>query len=124
MGDAIALAVSAYRTVGVSCINGRGRQNGDDMAKRTARIAAKSSQKVSKASFRAIKKPAKERPVAENAAMKNAKRPSNAATLTGREARREERFRELVAWYILQGVDEARAKRRAQGEMHDDPQKE
>jgi hypothetical protein len=88
------------------------------MAKCTARIAAKSSQKVSKASFRAIKKPA------ENAAMKNAKRPSNAATLTGREARREERFRDLVAWYILQGVDEASAKRRAQDEMHDDPQKE
>ena len=56
--------------------------------------------------------------------MKNAKRPSNAATLTGREARREERFRELVAWYTLQGVDEATAKRRAQDEMHDDPQKE
>ena len=28
-------------------------------------------------------------------------------TLVGREARMEERFRELVAWYMLQGVDEA-----------------
>jgi hypothetical protein len=87
-------------------------------------MAAKSSQKVSKASFGPIKKQAKERPVAEDAATKKAKRPSNAATLTGREARREERFRELVAWYTLQGVDEATAKRRAQDEMHDDPHKE
>jgi hypothetical protein len=80
------------------------------MAKRTARMAAKSSQKVSKTSFRAITIQAKERAVAENAAMKKARRPSNAAaTLTGREARRDERFRELVAWYMLQGVDEATA---------------
>jgi hypothetical protein len=34
-------------------------------------------------------------------------------TLIGREARAEERFRELVAWYILQGVDKASARRRA-----------
>ena len=125
MGDAIALAISPYRTGGVSRINGRGQQSGDNMAKRTAPMAAKSSQKVSKASFGTIKKQAKERPVAEKGATKKAKRPSNAAaTLTGREARREERFRELVAWYMLQGVDEATAKRRAQDEMHDDPQKE
>ena len=91
------------------------------MAKRTICIATKSSQKVSKTSFRVIKKQTKERMVAEKAATKKAKRPSNtAATLIGREARREERFRELVAWYTLQGVDEATAKRRAHDEMHDD----
>ena len=100
------------------------RQSGDIMAKRTTYIAAKSSQSVSKTSFRVIKKQTKERAVAEKAATK-AKRPSNTATtLIGREARREERFRELVAWYTLQGVDEATAKRRAHDEMHDDPKKE
>jgi hypothetical protein len=125
VGDAIALAASPYRTVGVGRINGRGPQSGDIMAKRTTCMATKSSQKMSKTSFRVIKNQTKERAVAEKAATKNAKRPSNAAaTLIGRAARREERFRELVAWYTLQGVDEATAKRRAQGEMYDDPQKE
>jgi hypothetical protein len=115
VGDAIALAASPYRTVGASRINGRGRQSGDIMAKRTTCMATKSSQKVSKTSFRVIKKQTKERAVAVKAATKKAKRPSKtAATLIGREARREERFRELVAWYMLQGVDEATAKRRAQ----------
>jgi hypothetical protein len=95
------------------------------MAKGITYMATKSSPKVSKTSFRVIKKQTKERAVAEKAATKEAKRPSNtAATLIGREARREERFRELVAWYMLKGVDETTAKRRAQGEMHDDPQKE
>ena len=95
------------------------------MAKGITYMATKSSPKVSKTSFRVIKKQTKERAVAEKAATKEAKRPSNtAATLIGREARREERFRELVAWYTLQGVDEATAKRRAHDEMHDDPQKE
>ena len=94
------------------------------MAKRMTYMAAKSSRKMSKRSFRVIKKQTKERAVAEKAATKKAKRPSNtAAKLTGREARRDERFRELVAWYTLQGVDEATAKRRAQDEMHDDPEK-
>jgi hypothetical protein len=45
-------------------------------------------------------------------------------TLTGREARSQERFRELVAWYMLQGVDEATARRRAQDEIDDDPRKD
>jgi hypothetical protein len=64
------------------------------MAKRTTRMATKSSQKVSKTTFRVIKKQAKERAVAEKVATKKATRPSNtAATLIGREARREERFR-------------------------------
>jgi hypothetical protein len=33
----------------------------------------------------------------------------------------EERFREFVAWYMLQSVEEANARRRAQGEVDDDP---
>jgi hypothetical protein len=36
----------------------------------------------------------------------------------------EERFRELVAWYMLQGVDEATARRRAHDEIDDDPRKD
>jgi hypothetical protein len=34
--------------------------------------------------------------------------------------RTEERFRELAAWYMLQGVDEATAHRRARKQMRDD----
>jgi hypothetical protein len=45
-------------------------------------------------------------------------------TLIGREAQLDERFRELVAWYILQGVDEAMAQRRARDEIDDDPRKD
>ena len=37
-------------------------------------------------------------------------REKRARTLKGREAVAEERFRELVAWYTLQGVDEATAR--------------
>jgi hypothetical protein len=36
----------------------------------------------------------------------------------------EERFRELVAWYMLQGVDEATARRRAHNEINDDPRED
>jgi hypothetical protein len=35
----------------------------------------------------------------------------------GREPRRKERFRELFAWYMLQGVNEATARRRAQDKL-------
>jgi hypothetical protein len=34
--------------------------------------------------------------------------------------RAEERFRELAAWYMLQGMDEATAHRRAWKQMRDD----
>jgi hypothetical protein len=81
-----------------------------NMAKRTI--------KGSERSFRAIKKQARARAAAENASVKNPK------TLIGPEARREERFRELVAWYVLQGVDEATAQRRAHDEIDDDPRKD
>jgi hypothetical protein len=45
-------------------------------------------------------------------------------SLTGRDARKEERFRELVAWHMLQNMDEATARRRAQEEMDDGPRKD
>jgi hypothetical protein len=41
-----------------------------------------------------------------------------------REARRKERFRDLFTRYMLQGVDEATARRRAQDEIDDDPRKD
>ena len=85
------------------------------MAKRTIR--------GSERSYRAIKKQAKARSAVEKALTKraSAKAPR---TLVGREARMEERFRELVAWYMLQGVDEATARRRAHDEIDDDPRKD
>ena len=45
-------------------------------------------------------------------------------TLKGREAVAEERFRELVAWYALQGMDEATARERAWRQMRDDTLKD
>jgi hypothetical protein len=44
--------------------------------------------------------------------------------LKGREARTEERFRELAAWYILQGMDEATARQLAQDEMDNESRKD
>ena len=44
--------------------------------------------------------------------------------LKGREAIAEERFRELVAWYTLQGMDEATARERARDQMRDDTLKD
>lgn len=90
------------------------------MAKRTIK---KTSVKVSKTSFRAIKRQAKARVAAENkpTRSKSAKAPK---TLIGREARTEERFQELVAWYMLQGLDQATARRRAHDEIDDDPRKD
>jgi hypothetical protein len=71
------------------------------MAKPTIRTKEKkSSAKGSQVSFRAIKRQAKARAAAPK-------------ILVGREARTEERFRELVAWYMLQGADEVTARRRA-----------
>jgi hypothetical protein len=76
--------------------------------------------------FKSIKKQAKQRTAAEKGATKIVVPPSDppTVTLTGRQARVEERFRELAAWYILQGVDEATARRRAQDEIDDDPRKD
>jgi hypothetical protein len=92
------------------------------MAKRTAGTITKSSRRVSRTSFRAIKKQAKERSAEEKGSFKVAA--DTPGALTGREARSQERFRELVAWYMLNGVDEATARRRAQDEMDEDRRKD
>jgi hypothetical protein len=94
------------------------------MAKRTGRTITKPSRTVSKASYRAIRKQAKERTAAEKAVTKLQRSDTPRGTLTGREARNQERFRELVAWHMLHGDDEATARRRAQDEMDDDPRKD
>jgi hypothetical protein len=54
---------------------------------------------------------------------KHAKKNSASGALTEREARAEEHFRELAAWYMLQGIDEATARRRAQDEIRDNSRK-
>jgi hypothetical protein len=81
---------------------------------------------VSKASFKAIKKQAKERAGAKKNATKKIARRYKAPTssLKGREARADERFRELAAWYMLQGMDEATARQHAQHEMDDNTRKD
>jgi hypothetical protein len=95
------------------------------MAKRAAKTTTKSLKKVSKTSSKATSKRAKEKVVAEDVATKKVVPSSDArpGRLTRREAKTEERFRELAAWYMLQGVDEATARQRAQEEMDDDPRK-
>jgi len=40
--------------------------------------------------------------------------------LKGTEARAEERFRELTAWYMLHGMDEAAVRQRARDQIRDD----
>jgi hypothetical protein len=75
------------------------------MAKRTTRKKTK-SRPVSNKSFRAIKKQAKEKAAAKKTATKRIAR----AAPTGREARAKEHVREVAAWYMLQGVDEATAR--------------
>jgi hypothetical protein len=90
--------------------------------KHLSRTTNKSSQKASKTSFKTIKKQAKTTAPAEKVATKGVA--AQAPTLMGREARREESFRELVAWHMLQGLDEATARRRAQDEIDDDPRKD
>ena len=45
-------------------------------------------------------------------------------SLKGREARAEERFRELAAWYVLQGMDESTARQLAQDEMDNETRKD
>lgn len=77
----------------------RGSLSGDYMARRTAR-------KMKRA---AAKKTATKRLAQRYEAP--------TGSLKGREARAEERFRELAAWYMLQGMDEATARQLAQDEM-------
>jgi hypothetical protein len=94
------------------------------MAKRTIRTINRSSRKVSKTSFKAIKKQAKATAVAEKAETKGVAAQAPTRALTAHNARMDERLRELVAWYMLQGMDEATARRRAQDEIDNDPGKD
>ena len=98
---------------------------GDDMAKRTARKRTKTSRKASKKSLEAFKKSAKAKARATKTATKRIARRSDPAT--GGQTQRdpmEERFRELVAWYVLEGVDETTARQRARQEMDNDLRKD
>lgn len=90
------------------------------MAKQTTK---KLPTKGSETSFRAIKRQAKVRATAARASTKSASA-KGPTTLIGREARAEERFRELVAWFMLQGVDEPTARQRACDEIDEDPRKD
>jgi hypothetical protein len=97
---------------------------GDDMARRTARKRTKTSRKASKKSLKAVKKTAKAKAAAKTAT-KRIVRGSDPAT--GGQTQRdptEERFRELVAWYVLEGVDETTARQRARQEMDNDLRKD
>jgi len=84
----------------------RGSLSGDYMARRTAR-------KMKRA---AAKKTATKRLAQRYEAP--------TGSLKGREARAEERFRELAAWYVLQGMDEATARQLAQDEMDNETRKD
>jgi hypothetical protein len=98
---------------------------GDDMAKRTARKIPKTSRKASKKSSKAVRKPAKAKTAATKTATKRIARRSHPAT--GGQLQRdptEEHFRELVAWYVLEGVDETTARQRARQEMDSDLRKD
>ncbi len=92
------------------------------MAKRRKKTRDKSSTKLSETSFKATKKLKKNGGARKRAATTRAATSSTARprSLTGRDARKEERFRELVAWHMLEGMDEAAARLRAEEEMRGD----
>jgi hypothetical protein len=96
---------------------------GGNMAKRTARTTTKPSRKSSKASYRTINEQAKERAAAEKAATKERRSDTPSRTVAGLKLE-VGAFPGLVGWYMLQGADEATARRRAQDEMDDDPRKD
>ena len=81
------------------------------MAKRRKKARGKSSTKVSKTSFKAIKKLKKNGGARKSTATPSTSQPRS---LKGRDARS---FRELVAWHMLEGMDEAAARLRAGEEM-------
>jgi len=62
--------------------------------------------------------------VKKHAKKKAAAKKSTTGALIEPEDRAAEYVRELVAWYMLQGMDEATARRRAQDEMDCDPRKD
>ena len=53
-----------------------------------------------------------------------AKKSTTGALIEPEDRAAEEYVRELVAWYMLQGMDEATARRRAQDEMDCNPRKD
>ena len=76
--------------------------------------AKRKARKLSVSALTVVNKPAKKNAVAKTSA---------AGPLTKSEARAEEHLRELAAWYMLQGIDEATARRRAQDEIRDNSRK-
>ena len=83
----------------------RGSLSGDYMARRTARKMKRAAAK-------------------KTATKRLAQRYEAPTGSQGREARAEERFRELTAWYMLQGMDEATARQLAQDEMDNETRKD
>ena len=72
--------------------------------------AKRKARKVSVSAVTVVNKPAKKNAVANKSAT---------GALSEPEARAEEHLRQLAAWYMLQGMDEATAGRRAQDEIRD-----
>jgi hypothetical protein len=99
-----------------------GGQHGKTHSTKDNQIIPESVEKI----FEAIKRQAKKRAAAKKNATKRLSQRYEAPTgsLKGREARAEERFRELAAWYMLQGMDEATARQHAQHEMDDNTRKD
>jgi hypothetical protein len=71
--------------------------------------AKRKARKLSVSTPALVKKYAKKNAVANKSAT---------GALSEPEARVQEHLRELAAWYMLQGIDEATARRRAQDEIH------
>jgi hypothetical protein len=74
--------------------------------------AKRKARKLSVSAATLIKKYAKKNAVGNKSAT---------GALSEPEARVQEHLRELAAWYMLQGIDEATARRRAQDEIRDNP---
>ena len=72
--------------------------------------AKRKARKLSVSAATVVNKHAKKNAVANKSAT---------GALGEAEARVQEHLRELAAWYMLQGIDEATARRRAQDEIRD-----
>ena len=92
------------------------------MAKRTARTITKPSQKVSKTSFKSIKKQAKQRTAAEKGATKMVAPPSAPNCDANRTSSSGGGAFPGVGRMVY--AHEATARRRAQNEIDDDPRKD
>ena len=74
--------------------------------------AKRKARKLSVSAAMLVNKHAKKNAVANKSA---------SGALSEPEARVQEHLRELAAWYMLQGIDETTARRRAQDEIRDNP---